>query len=296
MGYKIPEKFRPPAARAGPPDTALAVEWAGTAGFRLTYGNNILLIDPFVSRPGLFRMLFLRLYTNEKLCAELFPRADHIFVGHSHYDHLMDVPAVAQRTGATVHGSASTAAVCRGAGLPGEQIHVVAPGDVAECGPVGVKFFQSLHGRAILGRVPMPGEITGEPKPPLRSTQYRLGTVFGFLVEAGGFRVFHLSSAEVVDEEIEKVGSVDLLLLCLAGRKHTEDYLGRTAGRLKPRFLVPHHYDSFFRPIDRDMRLVPGVGMEEFISGAASACPDARILMPAFFEKLAFDVKTGELL
>ncbi len=44
------------------------------------------------------------------------------------------------------------------------------------------------------------------------------------------------------------------------------------------------------------MRLVPGVGMEEFISGAASACPGARILMPAFFEKLAFDVKTGELL
>src|SRR4051812_42283047 len=54
-------------------------------------------------------------------------RLDAVLPVHSHFDHVMDSPAVAQRTGATLFGGESTANVGRGAGLPAERIRVVTP-------------------------------------------------------------------------------------------------------------------------------------------------------------------------
>lgn len=295
MGYTIPEQYRVGEAPGKTPETAVTIEWFGTAAFRISAGGTTLLIDPFVTRCGLLRMLFSRLRTNEKLCAELFPRADHILVGHSHYDHLMDVPAVARTTGATVHGSPSTAAVLRGAGADEAKISVVEPGRAVECGAFRVTFIPGLHGKVAAGRVPLTGEITGAPAPPLRSTHYRVGGVFCFLIETGGFRIMQMSSSDLIDDEMAKVGPVDALMVCLAGRKYTPDFMRRLNGHLKPRFVIPHHYDNFFRPLRSEMKLVPGVNMEGFFAETAAECPRARVLMPEMMKRVAFDASTREL-
>jgi L-ascorbate metabolism protein UlaG (beta-lactamase superfamily) len=295
MPYNIPEAFRPPAS-AVPPGAALTIEWFGTAGFRIVWRDSVLLIDPFVTRPRILRIGLLRVPVNEALCAEVFPRAENILLGHSHYDHLQDVPAIARRTGATVHGSASTAAVCRAAGIDAARTHVIAVRDPFACGPFRVTFVPSLHGKALMCRVPSPGVIEDSPRLPMRAMQYRHGGTFGLLVEAGAFRMYHCGSADLIEEEIARVGPVDVLLLGLAGRKHTPHYLERLAGPLKPRWIVPHHYDNFFRPLRSPMKLLPGIHLEQFFEEARTVCPDARILMPAMFESVAFDPEKRELM
>ena len=50
------------------------------------------------------------------------PRADAVIVGHTHFDHALDVPAIARRTGARVFGSRSSAALCRAGGAPEERV------------------------------------------------------------------------------------------------------------------------------------------------------------------------------
>ena len=41
-------------------------------------------------------------------------RANFVLVTHAHYDHIFDVPCIAERTGATVIGSESTGNILRG--------------------------------------------------------------------------------------------------------------------------------------------------------------------------------------
>ena len=52
-------------------------------------------------------------------------RADFILVTHSHVDHIMDVPYIARKTGATVIGHQSTINVVRASGITDDKLITV---------------------------------------------------------------------------------------------------------------------------------------------------------------------------
>ena len=111
-----------PVADAAAPVTRspIALTYLGVAGWQLDAGETTILVDPYFSRPA---DLEGSLTPDDKAIAARAPkRADLVMVGHSHVDHVLDVPAVALRTGAQVMGSASTARVARAAGLPEDRI------------------------------------------------------------------------------------------------------------------------------------------------------------------------------
>jgi L-ascorbate metabolism protein UlaG (beta-lactamase superfamily) len=297
MRYEIPKEFRIPDNKAGIAKDALTLEWLGTAGFRIEYGGKVLIVDPYVTRPRLPRVIFARMPVNKELCREVFPKADFIFIGHSHFDHLQDAPEIAVRTGAKVFGSKSTATVCRAYGLPENKINIINPWDPIRIGDLSITCIPGLHGKIFMGRVPSPGEITSVKRFPMRASQYRLGDVFGIIIEAGGFRILHAGSANLNDEEMAKVGKVNVLLLCLAGRKGTPDYVKRMMAHVSPDIVIPHHSDNFFKPLKKGYTLLPSIGMDAFIQEAREEiCPTARLLVPGFFEKAAFDIQTKMLI
>lgn len=296
MGYDMPEKFRPPSPPEPLPEGALTITWTGTAGFRIVHSGHTVLIDPFVTRCGLLRIPFTRLAVNEPLAAEVFPEAQHILLGHCHYDHLLDVPSIALRTGAVVHGSSSTAAVCRSAGVPEDHIRVHEPREWFDCGAFRGCYAPSLHGKAFLGRVPYPGEIIPPVTLPMKASGYKHGGAYVLLLEFSGFRIAHMGSADLLDDELERVGPVDLLLIGLAGRKGTPDFLRRVVSPLKPRFILPHHYDNFFSPLRKGLRFLPSIRVPDFLDETAAVCPYIRVLMPGFFEPVAFDPANKTLL
>ena len=296
MIYEPPQEYRPPELPRALPHTAVTVQWFGTAAFRVIYKNTTLLIDPYVSRPGMFRVGFLNLYCDGELCREHFPAADHIIIGHSHCDHLLDVPEIARYTGAVVHGSSSTVAVCRGEGLPPRQINEFVPNEPIPCGDLTATFVPSLHGKAVLNRIPYPGDIEGTPAPPLKCRDYKHGAVSGMLVQAGELRMMHLGSAALIDDELSKAGPVDVLMVGLAGRRGTPDFFPRLNKCLSPRFIVGHHYDNFFKPLDQAMTLNQGVNIESFFEEVRAAFPDARVILPAFLDTIAMDAATRDLI
>src|SRR4051812_5917275 len=71
----------------------LHLRWLGTAGFELRCGDHVLLIDPYVTRSSLARCIASPLVSDEALVHATIPRADAIIVGHTHFDHALDVPA-----------------------------------------------------------------------------------------------------------------------------------------------------------------------------------------------------------
>ncbi len=296
MVEEIPLEFKPGKAPAAPPTSALSMSWAGTAAFTLKYKTTTLLVDPFVTRPQLPGILFLRQRVNEELCAEVFPRADHILVGHSHYDHLLDVPCIALKTGAVVHGSTSTARVCRAAGMNCGRVHEITPWQPVVCGEFIATFIPGKHGKALRGRIPFPGDIVDKPNLPMHAAAYKLGGMFGLLIEAGGLRIYHCGSGDLIDDEVAKIGKVDVLIACLAGRQKSPDYLKRLVAPLHPSYLIPTHYDDFFRPLRHVFRFIRGLGLEDFLDERKQVCPDVKLIMPDFFDTLVFDTEKNRLL
>lgn len=288
--WDSPSALRPAAGAGGPASpSALSIRWLGTAAHALTLDGRTLLLDPFVTRPG-FGALLRPLRSDANAVRRWTPEACAIVVGHSHYDHLLDTPAIALSTGATVIGSRSTARIARAAGIELDRIRAVPPGAglTETIGPFEVRLVPSLHAKLLFGLAPpFPGEIE-KPRGRLYLHQYRVGGAFGVLIRAGGVTLYHNGSADLIDANLDGERA-DVLLVGLAGRGWTKDYLPRLVRALRPRVIVPTHYDAFFWPLDDGLRLLPRIDMEGFVAEAARLAPDARIVAPSPFEELRIE-------
>jgi L-ascorbate metabolism protein UlaG (beta-lactamase superfamily) len=259
----------------------LRLQWLGTSGFRLSYAGFDLLIDPYLSRPSLSEVLAPRAlrWRTQRLDA-VIDRADAILVGHTHFDHAMDVPYLATRHNAQVYGSESLTRLMALHGAS-ERAHRVSSGEVIEIGPFAVTFVPSEHSKLMLGlAVQSGGELTCDHLDHLTGNAYRCGQVYGIHIAVAGFTLYHQGSANLIDDAIVH-RDVDVFLMGIAGRGFTRDYTQRVLRRLQPRVIIPHHYDDFFRPIDAPFRFSLNVNLGGFVDEVARVSHDFHLASPA---------------
>lgn len=227
----------------------LELRWIGTAGFRLAYQGTVVWIDPYVTRLPLGQLIRRRVVPSDELAiAREIDRADAVLVGHTHFDHALDVPAIVRRTGATAYGSPSLDHLMR---LHGLAATVVEPHRDYEVGPFRFHFVPSVHSKLQLGLgVPYSGELTCEHLDELTPQAYKCGHVSGICIEVAGMRFYHQGSADLLEDEIRDRG-VDVFLCGISGRRFTPKYVERIVRALQPQMIVPTHYDDFFRPRDQ---------------------------------------------
>jgi L-ascorbate metabolism protein UlaG (beta-lactamase superfamily) len=267
--------------RQGDPES-VRVRWLGTAGFAIEHGGHVVLIDPYVTRASLARCVLAPLHSDVGAIRRHVPRADAIVVGHTHFDHALDVPDIALRTGARVFGSRSAARLCRASGVPEERVEVVErdPGSAAverEVGPFRLRFIPSAHAPLILGRwVPAAGDIADCGDVPMRADAYKCGAVFGVELRVAGRTLYHMGSAELVDGAVD-VKHVDLLLLCVAGWTTSRDLPERVGHSLAPGAVLLSHWDDFLRPLERPVRALPAMQMPRLVERLTRATPGVRI-------------------
>jgi L-ascorbate metabolism protein UlaG (beta-lactamase superfamily) len=254
----------------------LEVEWLGVSGYRLTYEGQTLFIDPYLSRVPLRDLILRRPTMPDSAALDRFVKAPGstvgVLVGHTHFDHAVDAPAIARRFGCKAYGSSSLATLMNLHGLV-ERAVVVEPYKTYELGPFEVSFTPSVHSKLLLGlAVPYDGDLTCEHLDSLSPGAYRCGQVWGISIAVAGIRFYHQGSANLIDDAIRE-RKVDVFLAGIAGRSFTEDYWKRILPRLDPRAVVPTHYDNFFRPLGRPLEFVANVqlaGLPDEI-GAVSA-------------------------
>jgi len=248
----------------------LELTWLGVSGYRMAYEGVSLFIDPYVSRVPLRSLLLRRrALPDPSLLDRWIGRAGEIgaddvagvLVGHTHFDHAVDAPAIAQRFHAPAYGSASLAALMRLHGLGGLAVEVE-PYRRYELGPFVVSFTPSAHSKLILGRrVPFDGELSCDQLHGLTPGAYRCGQVWGIRIEVAGMSLYHQGSANLVDAALREE-PVDVFLAGVAGRSVTPRYWQRVLPRLDPRVVVPTHYDDFFKPLGTRLDFVSRVRLE----------------------------------
>ena len=262
-------------------DDDVRVRWLGTAGFAIEHCGHVLLLDPYLTRASLAACIVRPLRPDVAAIARHVPRADAIVLGHTHFDHALDVPEIAIRTGARVFGSLSAAVLCRSKGVAADRIDVVETtsggGAVErEVGPFALRFVPSAHSRFAFGRVPAAGEIADCDDVPMRLGAYKCGAVFGVEIRVAGRTLYHVGSAELVDANIG-VKHVDLVLLCVAGWTSSRDYPERVAHRLAPGAVLLSHWDDFLRPLDRGARPLPAMHMPRLVERLSTAARGVKI-------------------
>jgi L-ascorbate metabolism protein UlaG (beta-lactamase superfamily) len=247
----------------------LEVEWLGVSGYRLNHEGRTLFVDPYLSRVPLRDLVLRRQALPDPAALDRFGGAAGevvgVLVGHTHFDHAVDAPAIARRFGCKAYGSDSLLKLMALHGLA-ESAVVVKPYQAYELGPFVVRFTPSVHSKLLLGlAVPYDGELTCEHLDSLSPSAYRCGQVWGISIEVAGTTFYHQGSANLVDEAVRERG-VDVFLAGVAGRGFTRDYWQRILPLLDPKVVVPTHYDNFFRPLGQPLEFVSNVQL--------SALPD----------------------
>jgi len=258
----------------------LELEWLGVSGYRMTYEGQTLFVDPYLSRVPFGDLLRRRAALPDPAALERFVQAPGevagVLVGHTHFDHAVDAPAIARRFGCSAYGSDSLASLMGLHGLAESAVEVE-PYRTYELGPFAVSFTPSVHSKLLLGlAVPYDGDLTCEHLDGLSPAAYRCGQVWGIAIEVAGLRFYHQGSANLLDEAIRE-GGVDVFLAGVAGREFTEEYWKRIIPRLDPAVIVPTHYDNFFRPLGQRMEFVTGAKLSRLPEEIGAVSADARI-------------------
>ncbi len=250
-------------AAQGDTQSALVVRYTGTSTLLFSDGETRWMIDGWFSRPGPLALLAGRIAPDldaitSGLANNRVTELAAVLVAHSHYDHAMDAPEVARRTGARLMGSESTANIGRGWGLAEEQIEILEHEQPVTLGKFVITPLESRHfefaDAAVRERALSNPVITEPLVPPVSALDYRLGKAYAFLVDhpAGSFAVVASAGYR---EGLFDGHRADVVFLGIGGlgsqtEEYRQAYWTHTVDALSPLRIVPIHYDSLTAPAE----------------------------------------------
>jgi L-ascorbate metabolism protein UlaG (beta-lactamase superfamily) len=197
----------------------MTLTFLGHAGVRIQHADHEILIDPFLTGNPLA--------TTE--VESLTP--SHIVLTHAHGDHVGDTVAIAQRCGATVVAAVEVVGHLARDGVEGVGMNVGGGADF----PFGrVTFTPAWHSSSF------PDGSYG-------------GTPMGVIVQLRGLTLFHAGDTALFsDLQLLARYDIDVALLPIGDHftMGPDDAL-QAVRWLRPRVVVPIHYDTF-PPIRQD--------------------------------------------
>ena len=248
-----------PAVASSADTDSVTVTWLGVTSLLFDDGETQILIDGFFSRPSLADILLRRPVDNDipQINAVMnefrMRRLAAIIPVHGHFDHAMDVGAIANRSSASIVGSESTAQLARGAGVPEDQISIAEDGASYEFGAFRVTLIAARHAPiGWRGSVPLDGVVEEPLTPPQPITAWRMGGAYTVVIEhpqgtalvqgSAGYRKYRLQNI-AADVVFLGVAQLDTL-----GRSYTDLYWQHTVTATGSHSVYPIHFDDYTKP------------------------------------------------
>ncbi len=276
----------------------VTVRWLGNSNLLIDDGETQLLVDAFFSRPPLRQLVMGQpiqsdaASVNTALARYRIDRLAAIIPSHSHFDHTLDLGAVANRTDAVVFGSPSSARIARGAGVPEDQLSIVTEETSRDFGQFRVTLYPSVHAPIGLdGEVPFKGSIDTPLSQPAPIDAFRAGITFTVVIAhpqgtivvntSAGYKEFALVNVNA-DAVFLGTGLLDRL-----GEEYAEAYWVAMVTATDATRVYPVHFDDYTQALG-ETRLMPTV-INDFAQSVTWMKrfrdrwdPDARIYLPVF--------------
>ena len=284
-------------------ETPLQMKYLGAAGWEISDGNVVVLIDPWITRakygggghPDDDRPNYARediAPADTALIDQHITEADFILVHHSHFDHLGDVPYIAMKTGAKVIGTETTVMILRAYGVPNEQLYAVAGGEDYQFEDFSIRVIPGIH--SALGEKHYHDtrryDRFTELSAPLQINEFIEGGSLQFLARFDHHEVLTMGSMNFLERELVDIHP-DILLAGVNGSRlglyNYDERLLNVTG--KPAIVIPTHWDNFRLPYgfsqeaNYDRNLVP------FMEAVARISPKTRVIPPVHLETIEIE-------
>lgn len=289
----------------------VTLEYMGAAGWRITDGITVILVDPYISRiigpPPPLAPPYSRLpgdtrhvYGWDDVAPPDFeaidshvPIANFILVTHTHYDHVLDVPHIAAKTHAVVIGTESTENVLRAYSVPEQQLITVRGGEDYDFGTLSVKVIPSLHSPLDHKHYFSSETTPAGMKAPLTLQQmHPEGGTLAYLIRFDGHQILAFGGMNYIEREIEGLEPDVVLVGASSSRKEIYDYTGRLMRALHyPPLVLPTHWDNFFAPYGTSQQSAVDA-LQSFVQEVRGASPKTKIVVPKYFEAIPLETAT----
>jgi L-ascorbate metabolism protein UlaG (beta-lactamase superfamily) len=245
----------------GPHHGALSLTYLGVAGWTIDDGHHVVVVDPYFSRvPDSAHAVSDSVAVSARAPAH----ADLIVVGHAHYDHAVDAPAVARRTGADLLAPVSVLAAARDAGVPDDRLWAAQPGDDYELHGFSVRVISSLHSAT---GVAAGGDVA----------------TVAYLLRLDGAQVLVFDTANFDERALEGIHP-DVAIVATGLRERIHDYTCRLMGVLgNPRVVLPTHFDDFRAPPGTPLDASARADLDAFARELHACSPATRLVVPSAF-------------
>ena len=223
----------------------IAIWWLGQAGFAIRGGGTTVLVDPFLADAH-------GRAVPTPLAAEAATGVEAILCTHEHVDHLdgLSVPALAAAS-PEARFLVPTPIVSQVVdfGVDSSRVVGVQPGAPVELGGLTIHALPARHGVEMADAYTFGQDLSGG-----------LYRYLGFVLDAGGVRVYHAGDTILYDGMEQKVKDMraDVAMLPINGRDGMREAAG-LIGNLNEReaawlaaeagagLLIPMHYEMFER-------------------------------------------------
>ncbi|MGB9521414.1 MAG: MBL fold metallo-hydrolase, partial [Anaerolineales bacterium] len=232
------------------------------------------------TRPRLKDLLFYPLRPDKALLRTTLPQADFIFITHPHYDHLMDVPEIMRYTTAQVFGSSYAMQIIQANGIHPQRCHIVRPAAKLQAGSYSI---QVLAGGHIY--IPFFTQKSSLPKSrlPRRVWDYQMDACFSYALSTPPYTILIWHNTHG-----DRAPRADMLFLNSEIAPVELDVLLKN---VQPHYIVPVHWDNFFRPLNRPLQpfiqpthqLFPPIkrfNQQNFANLIQDIIPGTRIIFP----------------
>ena len=284
-----------------PPEGILSLRWLGTTNFEIAYEGKVYLLDSYYDRGPRNRPIG---FTPADV-----KRADAIFVGHAHFDHMSDAATVGTQTRALVIGAPTVTDTAISLGLPQAQAVTVRGGEVLKYKGLTVEAILARHSTlapevldafrkaiATASGDPTSEEAAAEAAILKRGTfdpkVITEGTIaYLFTFDNGMKLIFRNSAGPITDAEkavMNRIGGkTDIAIVGYIGQYVAKRQIAATLPVIQlynPRLYVPAHHDEIAGTF-------VDIGLEPLFMEIRSQLPGTSFVSPLYRQPVCVDMR-----